>query len=182
MFTSATAMLTLLPAAWEMAAFSSRYLLIVCLVVMPTTVLHSNMLCFRQVDGASHVVHSEQEVAGTRLLVDSGTCLLANEHDPSRVLALSAGKLIRFLVERGDHVKQDQPYAEVEVMKMIMPLLAPAPGKVHFNVQEGGLLNAGDLIATLELDDPSESPLEQAIPEFLRVTILHIERVGVFCG
>ena len=107
-----------------------------------------------QVDGTTHVIHSEQEVSGSRMLVDSGTCLLANEHDPSRVVSLSAGKLVRFLVENGDHVDQDQPYAEIEVMKMVMPLLAPAPGKVYFNMHAGGVLCAGDLIATLDLDDP----------------------------
>ena len=32
-----------------------------------------------QVDGQSHVVHSEEEAMGTRLTIDSLTCLLANE-------------------------------------------------------------------------------------------------------
>ena len=39
-----------------------------------------------QVDGSSHVVHSEEEALGTRLTIDSFTCLLSNEHDPSQVL------------------------------------------------------------------------------------------------
>ena len=38
-----------------------------------------------QVDGSSHVVHSEGEALGTRLTIDSFTCLLSNEHDPSQV-------------------------------------------------------------------------------------------------
>ena len=38
-----------------------------------------------QVDGSSHVVHSEEEALGTRLTIDSRTCLLSNEHDPSKV-------------------------------------------------------------------------------------------------
>lgn len=38
-------------------------------------------------------------------------------------------------------------------MKMMMPLLAPADGKVHFQVIEGSLLVAGDLVARMELDD-----------------------------
>lgn len=126
-----------------------------------------------QVDGTSHVVHSEKEVGGLRLLVDSRTCLLANEHDPSQVLALSAGKLMRYLVDNGDHVAQDQPYAEVEVMKMVMPLLAPAPGKVAFKMPEGSLLTAGDLIARLDLDDPGAScccPIDEPLSPFGRLT------------
>jgi hypothetical protein len=68
-----------------------------------------------QVDGQSHVVHSEEEAVGTRLTIDSLTCLLANESDPSRLTALSPGKLMRFLLEDGSHVSEGQPYAEVEV-------------------------------------------------------------------
>ena len=68
-----------------------------------------------QVDGQSHVVHSEEEAMGTRLTIDSLTCLLANEHDPSRLLASSPGKLVRYLVADGERLGNDQPYAEVEV-------------------------------------------------------------------
>ena len=72
------------------------------------------MLC-AQVDGQAHVVHAEEEAQGTRLGIDSLTCLLANEADPSRLAAMSPGKLMRFLVPEGAHVEPDQPYAEVEV-------------------------------------------------------------------
>ena len=54
-----------------------------------------------QVDGQAHVVHSEEEPQGTRVTIDSLTCLLANEADPSRLLAASPGKLVRYLVEDG---------------------------------------------------------------------------------
>jgi acetyl-CoA carboxylase/biotin carboxylase 1 len=133
-----------------------------------------------QVDGTSHVVHSEKEVGGVRLLVDSRTCLLANEHDPSQVLALSAGKLMRYLVDNGDHVAQDQPYAEVEVMKMVMPLLAPAPGKVAFKMPEGSLLTAGDLIARLDLDDPGTHPT-QPFQNSLNFSLFFAFVTGVEC-
>lgn len=78
---------------------------------------HGITLCSShfQVDGQSHVVHSEEEALGTRLTIDSLTCLLANEHDPSRLIASSPGKLVRHTVEDGDRVGTDQPYAEVEV-------------------------------------------------------------------
>ena len=68
-----------------------------------------------QVDGQSHVVHSEEEALGTRLTIDSLTCLMANETDPSRLLAISPGKLMRYLVPDESHVEPDQPYAEIEV-------------------------------------------------------------------
>lgn len=48
-----------------------------------------------QVDGCAHVVHTEKEVTGTRLIIDNLTCLLPNEHDPSSLRAASPGKLLR---------------------------------------------------------------------------------------
>jgi len=44
------------------------------------------------------------------------------------MLAISTGKLVRYLVEDSGHIAADAPYAEVEVMKMMMTLLAPASG------------------------------------------------------
>jgi acetyl-CoA carboxylase/biotin carboxylase 1 len=41
-----------------------------------------------------------------------------------------------------------------QVMKMLMPLLTPATGKINFQLPEGAVLTAGDLIAVLDLDDP----------------------------
>lgn len=98
-------------------------------------------------DGQKHVVYWESEATGMRLSIDACTCFLEKDLDPSRVLAPSAGKIYRFLVEDKSHVKTNEPYAELEVMKMMMPLLAPADGTVHFQMQEGAVLNGGDLIA-----------------------------------
>lgn len=44
-----------------------------------------------QIDGSKHIVHWENDPMGTRLLIDSLTCLLANEHDPSKVKKLDCG-------------------------------------------------------------------------------------------
>ena len=108
-----------------------------------------------QVDGGSHVVHSEEEAAGTRVTIDSLTCLMANESDPSRLVSLSPGKLVRHLVPDGSHVDAGAPYAEIEVMKMLMPVLSPAAGVITFALPEGAVLAAGDLIGSLALDDPT---------------------------
>nr|BBG67099.1 acetyl-CoA carboxylase [Gnetum ula] len=108
-----------------------------------------------QLDGNSHVLYAQEEAAGTRLLIDGRTCLLQNDHDPSKLVAETPCKLLRFLVPDGSHVDTDVPYAEVEVMKMCMPLLSPAAGTIHFKMNEGHAMQAGDLIAALDLDDPS---------------------------
>eukprot|EP00250_Pteridium_aquilinum_P007836 c17476_g1_i1 orf=321-7031(+) len=115
-----------------------------------------------QLDGNSHVVYAEEEAAGTRLLINGQTCLLQNDHDPSRLIAETPCKLLRFLVSDGSHVDADMPYAEVEVMKMCMPLLSPASGTIRFKLSEGQAMLAGDLIASLDLDDPSA--VRKAVP------------------
>ncbi|KAF8023479.1 hypothetical protein BT93_F0859 [Corymbia citriodora subsp. variegata] len=108
-----------------------------------------------QLDGNSHVIYAEEEAAGTRLLIDGRTCLLQNDHDPSKLVAETPCKLLRFLISDGSHIDGDTPYAEVEVMKMCMPLLSPASGIIRFEMSEGQAMQAGELIARLDLDDPS---------------------------
>ncbi|KAF1893158.1 hypothetical protein Lal_00001593 [Lupinus albus] len=110
---------------------------------------------FLQLDGNSHIIYAEEEAAGTRLLIDGRTCLLQNDHDPSKLIAETPCKLMRYLVVDDSHVDADTPYAEVEVMKMCMPLLSPASGVIHFKLSEGQAMQAGELIARLDLDDPS---------------------------
>ncbi|CAI8586924.1 unnamed protein product [Vicia faba] len=95
------------------------------------------------------------EPCGTRLLIDGRTCLLQNDHDPSKLIGETPCKLLRYLVADDSHIDADTPYAEVEVMKMCMPLLSPASGIIHFRMAEGQAMQAGELIARLDLDDPS---------------------------
>ena len=44
---------------------------------------------------------------------------------------------MRYLVPDNSHIDADTPYAEVEVMKMCMPLLSPASGVLQFKMSEG---------------------------------------------
>ncbi|CAG9465063.1 unnamed protein product [Pedinophyceae sp. YPF-701] len=116
-----------------------------------------------QVDGGSHVVQHEGETpTGSRYRINGVGCLLEQDADPSRIIALSPGKLMRLLVEDGAHVDADQPFAEVEVMKMLMTLHAPLAGTIRVRMPEGSVLSAGDLIASLDLDDPSAVQKAQA--------------------
>lgn len=114
------------------------------------------------ISGRSHNVYWKDEVGATRLSVDSKTCLLEQENDPTQLRTPSPGKLIKFTVENGEHVKAGQPFAEVEVMKMYMPLLAQEDGIVQLIKQPGATLEAGDILGILSLDDPSR--VKQAQP------------------
>ncbi|KAF0697377.1 Aste57867_11929 [Aphanomyces stellatus] len=106
-------------------------------------------------NGKSHVAYATKEAQGLRLIVDGNTCVFTNEYDPTRLVTNAAGKLARYLVKDGAKLRRGTPYAEVEVMKMYMPLLTPEDGTVRHVKPEGAVLAPGDLIANLELDDPS---------------------------
>ena len=120
-------------------------------------------------NGRSHNVYWKEEVGATRMSVDSKTCLLEEENDPTQLRTPSPGKLVKFLVENGGHVKAGQAFAEVEVMKMYMPLLAQEAGIVQLIKQPGATLDAGDVLGVLELDDPSRvqhaQPFTSQLPD-----------------
>ncbi|KIW96224.1 uncharacterized protein Z519_03292 [Cladophialophora bantiana CBS 173.52] len=107
------------------------------------------------VAGRSHSLYWKEEPTAIRLSVDSKTCLLEQENDPTQLRTPSPGKLVKFTVENGEHVKAGQAYAEVEVMKMYMPLIAQEDGVVQFIKQPGATLEGGDILGILALDDPS---------------------------
>ena len=108
-----------------------------------------------QLDGNAHVVHAEEVPLGTRLLIGQKTCLIEKEMDPSKVVAVTPGKLVRWLVEDKAHIKADEQYAEIEVMKMIMPLVSTAAGIISLEIAEGQQVAPGQLIARIKLDDES---------------------------
>lgn len=106
-------------------------------------------------DGNLHVVYGRDETAGLRLIVDSKTCMFAHEYDPTSLRTTTPGKLVRHLVPGGAAVRRGMPYAEVEVMKMYLNLTAPEDGRITWALSEGTAMAAGDLLARMELDDPS---------------------------
>lgn len=121
-------------------------------------------------NGRSHNVYWKEEVGATRLSVDSKTCLLEQENDPTQLRTPSPGKLVKFTVENGEHVKAGQAFAEVEVMKMYMPLITQEAGVVQLIKQPGATLEAGDILGILALDDPSRvrhaQPFSDQLPAF----------------
>ena len=76
--------------------------------------------------------------------------------DPSELRTDVTGKVVRYLQDNGGEVNAGEPYIEVEAMKMIMPLKATESGKITHSVSPGTVISAGDLLASLELKDPSK--------------------------
>ncbi|ADV22983.1 Acetyl-CoA carboxylase, putative [Cryptococcus gattii WM276] len=120
--------------------------------------------------GASHTVYFREEVGAMVLSVDSKTTLIEDEQDPSQLRSPSPGKLVRYLIDSGDHVNAGDAYAEIEVMKMIMPVTASESGIAQFMKQPGQTLAAGELLGILTLDDPTKvkfaKPFEGILPTF----------------
>lgn len=107
------------------------------------------------VEGASYTTYMKEEVDRYRIVIGNQTCVFEKENDPSLLRSPSAGKLINWLVEDGAHLDKGQPYAEIEVMKMVMTLTSQEAGKVTFERRPGAVLDAGTLIARIKLEDAS---------------------------
>lgn len=103
--------------------------------------------------GKKHVAYGQEFPTGLRLTVDGQTCLFREEYDPTQLRSTIQGKLIRYLVGEGEHVSKDEPLP-IEAMKMVLTLAAPESGLVTPLKPEGPILEAGDVVATLVLDDP----------------------------
>lgn len=107
-------------------------------------------------DGRSHVCYMREEPTGVRMSIAGKTCLFPKEYDPTILLSSVSGKLVRFLVKSGDHVKTGQAFVELEVMKMYLTLPAPESGKISLHGTEGSAVDVGHILGYLELDDPSK--------------------------
>merc|ERR1739848_546520 len=108
------------------------------------------------VDGLTHTTYMQESAEYYRVVVGNQTVEFAKENDPSVLMATSTGKLIKFLVDDGEHVNVGDPYCEIEVMKMVTTLHANESGIVQFVKRPGAVLENGSVIAKLTLDDPAQ--------------------------
>ncbi|MAI24934.1 MAG: hypothetical protein CMN75_02780, partial [Spirochaeta sp.] len=107
--------------------------------------------------GISHQLTGQEEPLGLRIIVDGATVFVPAAFDPSEIRSDVTGKIVRWLKEDGESVEKGETFAEVEAMKMIMPLKAADAGTVSPKMAAGSVIEAGDLLAGLELDDPSKA-------------------------
>lgn len=109
------------------------------------------------IGGKSHVAYLTSKgdaASGMRISIDGATVAFSPDYDPTSLRTDVAGKLVKKLLPDGTHAKKGEPYGEIEVMKMFMPLKVEESGVLTWNVNEGAALAPGDLLATLELDNP----------------------------
>ncbi|XP_056276127.1 acetyl-CoA carboxylase isoform X3 [Pseudoliparis swirei] len=110
------------------------------------------LLCY---DGSSHITYIKEEVDSYRVTVDNKTCVFEKETDPTMLRSPTAGKLLHYVLDDGDHVFSGDTYAEMEVMKMVMTLTVQQSGCVRFVKRPGAVLEPGCVVARVELDDAS---------------------------
>uniref|UniRef100_A0A452R4T0 Acetyl-CoA carboxylase 1 n=1 Tax=Ursus americanus TaxID=9643 RepID=A0A452R4T0_URSAM len=125
-------------------------------------------------NGNSYTTYMKEEFDSYRITIGNKTCVFEKENDPTVLRAPSAGKLLQYTVEDGGHVEAGSSYADMEVMKMIMTLSVQESGRVKYMKRPGAMLEAGCVVARLELDDPSkvhpakpftgELPSQQTLP------------------
>ena len=106
--------------------------------------------------GRTHEIDGLEEPLGLRMVLDGQTWLLPNQFDPSELRTDVTGKLIRYLQDDGGEVVAGKPFAEVEAMKMVMPLIATETGSIAHVKAGGAVIEAGDLLGTLTLKDPTK--------------------------
>eukprot|EP00536_Pseudo-nitzschia_multiseries_P005377 jgi/Psemu1/318630/estExt_fgenesh1_pm.C_1000011 len=110
-----------------------------------------------QIGGQSHVAYLTNKgdaATGMKMNVAGSNIVFSPDYDPTSLRTDVAGKLVKRLVPDGTRVKKGEAYAEIEVMKMFMPLKVEEAGVVEWKANEGAALSPGDLLATLELDNP----------------------------
>ena len=105
--------------------------------------------------GRTVVAYGEEEATGTRVTINGKSTLFTTDVDPTKLRSAVPGRLVRFLVPDGGFVKENMPYAEVEVMKMILQLKSSVSGTMRVRATAGCTLVTGKLLAEIEPEDPA---------------------------
>ncbi|XP_013912126.1 PREDICTED: acetyl-CoA carboxylase 2-like, partial [Thamnophis sirtalis] len=112
-------------------------------------------------NGNSYTTYMKEETDRYRITIGNKSCDFEKEKDPSLLRAPSAGKLLHYTVEDGARIYGGHSYAEMEVMKMVISLTVEESGIIRYVRRPGTLLEAGCVVAQLELDDPTKVHLAQ---------------------
>ena len=135
------------------------------------------------IGGKSRVVYLTchgDTATGMKITIGGLTIAFSPDYDPSSLRTDVAGKLVKRLVAEGAHLEKGEAYSEIEVMKMFMPLKAAEAGTISWKLNEGAALGPGDLVATMELDNPDNVATTTIFEDDLKVdgikSTLNVER------
>jgi hypothetical protein len=102
-------------------------------------------------DGRTYTVYYESLKNGLKAHINGHRCVFPDDYDPSCLTTPYPGKLLRFLVEEGQRVAVGQAYAELEVMKTVLPLLSSTTGLVQNLLPKGTHLRKGDVLCRVRI-------------------------------
>lgn len=129
--------------------------------------------------GEMHRIVGRQEALGVCLNLDGqATILMPNIIDPSELRSDVTGKVVRYLHDNGAMVEKDTAYIEVEAMKMIMTMQTQEAGKITHALSPGTVIASGDLLASLELKDPSKVQKIQMFDGKLEIENTPVDRTA----
>ncbi|VDO07351.1 unnamed protein product [Rodentolepis nana] len=107
-------------------------------------------------ESSSYMTYCLEDAQGYRTVIDNRTVAFSKEWDPSILRSPSTGKLVQYIIGDGCHVLENEIYALVEVMKLVLELRAPASGVLFHLRSVGAVLEPGAPIGRLQLDDPQQ--------------------------
>ena len=103
------------------------------------------------INGNRRVVTIKDNQALTKSVISGSSIQYANTEDPNEIGANIPGNIIKILVAKGDEVKEGQPIAIIEAMKMETNVISPKNGTIEkIYIKEGDMVKSGQLIALLE--------------------------------
>nr|CCC50055.1 putative acetyl-CoA carboxylase, fragment [Trypanosoma vivax Y486] len=124
-------------------------------ITVPFRQLKSGALQLR-VGGKTAIAYAEKEPTSLRISIGGKKTTFSGDIDPTKVRASVPGRFVRYLVGDSAHVEEGTVMAELEVMKMVLPLRASTVGVLHHRVSPGSTIALGTLIAEITPDDPSK--------------------------
>ncbi|ORC84477.1 putative acetyl-CoA carboxylase [Trypanosoma theileri] len=134
------------------------------IVTVPFRKLKSGALQLT-IAGKTVIAYAEKEPTSLRISIGGKETTFTGDIDPTKVSSSVPGRFVRYVVGDGGHVSEGTTIAEVEVMKMILPLRATTAGVLHHRVVPGSTIAVGTLIGDITPDDPSKVARPQEAQE-----------------
>lgn len=111
------------------------------------------------------IAYVRKEPIGMRICIGGKETTFTGDLDPTKILSPIPGRLVRYVAGDGVHVAEGSTIAEVEVMKMILPLRATTAGVLHHRAAPGSSIAVGTLIGDITPDDTSKVSYPQEVQE-----------------
>ncbi|KAK7197558.1 acetyl-CoA carboxylase [Novymonas esmeraldas] len=125
------------------------------IVLVPYRILKSGALQLT-IGDKTLVAYVAEEPNCLRITIGGKVTNFSGDLDPTKIMASVPGRLVRYVIGNDGHVNEGDTFAEVEVMKMILPLRASTTGTLHHRAVPGSTIAMGSLLGEITPDDPSK--------------------------